>query len=106
MCFALHRRHPEKKNGRKKLDVVFRSFWKRKRATTAADGTFYVVTNTGDSAVIGSGSLQAVVMAADADTGDMSPATINITFNIPAGQPGDLSDPFRDSIQAPKTGRS
>ena len=50
----------------------------------------FVVENTGDTAAIGSGSLRAAILAADADT---SPGTDNITFAIPASTAAGLNVP-------------
>ena len=50
----------------------------------------YYVENTGDSAILGSGSLRAAILAADADN---SPGTDQIAFDIPAGEPADLAVP-------------
>jgi hypothetical protein len=50
----------------------------------------FVVNNTGDSAVIGSGSLRAAILAADGDT---SPGTDNIVFAIPASTAPELNVP-------------
>jgi hypothetical protein len=50
----------------------------------------FVVANTGDSATLGSGSLRAAILAADADN---SPGTDDIVFAIPASTAPDLTVP-------------
>ncbi len=85
--FRARRHRNEQKNGRKArrcIPFVLDVLEPRRLLAT------YSVINTGDSAAIGSGSLRAAIVAAN---GDGIPGTDQIVFNIPAGEPGDLTVP-------------
>ena len=85
--FRARRHRNEQKNGRKaRRCIPFRLEALEPRRLLST----YSVINTGDSAAIGSGSLRAAIVAAN---GDGIPGTDEIVFDIPAGQPGNLTAP-------------
>ena len=83
--FRARRRRNETKNGRKArrcIPFLLEVLEPRRLLAT------YPVTNTADT---GAGSLRAAIVAADNDTGNHG--TDQIVFDIPAGEPGDLTVP-------------